>query len=71
MAESLTRRVLFFIIAVPVLLLLMYVCIMNAHAVDFLWSPVAPTLEWPLFVFILAAFAVGFLVGALFTKLKS
>lgn len=63
------RRYLFPVVAIPFFLLLVFACLMNGHAVDFLWSPVSAALSIPLFAVILPVFALGFLAGALLTWL--
>lgn len=63
------RRFLFPIVAIPLFILLVAACVLNAHNVDFLWSPVAAVFTVPLFAVILLFFALGFLAGALLTWL--
>lgn len=63
MARSLLRRILFFLIAVPLFAVIVMICILNANDVQLAWWPVAPALEAPLFAFLLLTFTLGFLAG--------
>ena len=63
------RHLLFSLTALPVFIILIALCVMNADMVSVMWSPVSPLLELPLFVIMLSFFTVGFLMGSLLTWL--
>ena len=64
---ALFRWILGFILAA----LITAFALANRQSVDVIWSPFAPALNAPLYLFILAAMAAGFIIGALIVWMNS
>lgn len=64
--KSTLRRIITLIITLPIVALAVLFAIDNRQDVMFRLTPLSPEIEIPLFLLVLGAFFVGFLLGALF-----
>ncbi len=69
--SSWLKQAFFGLIAAPAFILVLALCAMNAHDIDFMWFPLAPLLQIPLFLPLLIIFVLGFLVGWLLSRLEN
>jgi len=59
--------VLKWILALPLIAVIVVFSIAHGQAIDFVWSPVSPPLSIPLYLLVVGGICVGFLLGCVFT----